>query len=247
MPGIRRILAGPARLCRAPAAAHVQPVCERLPVHGRDDRGSGQRSTVFPVTGTRCCRIQPRCARRPTSSPATDASPTPAASSPARAAPVRRRRRPRAPEGVRRRVALPRPPRPHGGRGPAELRQEAHRPGASSRRSWRRCWRAATSTTPRSPGASPRTGATSTQWGADRIERRLLELGVDRHLIARGGRRGRARRARGGVRAAGAPLPGPAGDAARPRPRARVPRPQGLRPRVGLRRPAPPRGRIVEY
>ena len=53
------------------------------------------------------------------------------------------------------------------------------------------------------------------QWGADRIERRLQELGVDRDLIAAALGDGRARRARSRVRAARAPLPG-----SRPRRRA---------------------------
>ena len=81
------------------------------------------------------------------------------------------------------------------------------------------------------------------QWGADRIERRLLELGVDRHLIQAAVGEGEHDELAAACELLARRFPAPAGDAARPRAGARLPRAQGLRPRVGARRPAPPRAR----
>src|SRR5438093_13026765 len=39
--------AGPARVCRRPAGAHVPPACERLPCTGRHDPDSTGLCTVF--------------------------------------------------------------------------------------------------------------------------------------------------------------------------------------------------------
>ena len=149
---------------------------------------------------------------------------------------------PRAPEGVRRRVALPRPPRPHRGRGPARTSSRKRVDPAFVEEVVAALLEGGYVDDAAFARRFAEDRRNLDQWGADRIERRLLELGVDRAADpGRAARRGRARRARGRVRAARAPLPGPAGDAARPRAGARLPRPQGLRPRVGARRPAPPR------
>ena len=82
-------------------------------------------------------------------------------------------------------------------------------------------------------------------WGAERIERKLLSLGIDRELIAAAiGEQDHTGELEAALRAARPPLPGPAADAARARPRARHARPQGLRARARIRRPAAPRGRL---
>ena len=81
-------------------------------------------------------------------------------------------------------------------------------------------------------------------WGAERIERRLREVGrrSGRHR-GRGRRAGPRPRARRRARAPAPPLPRPAGHAARLRARARDARAQGLRARAGARRDPSPRGR----
>ena len=74
-------------------------------------------------------------------------------------------------------------------------------------------------------------------WGAERIERRLLAVGVDpRADRGRARRAGRGRGARGRPRRPAPALRAAAGPRPRPRPRARPARAQGLRARARLRR-----------
>ena len=74
-------------------------------------------------------------------------------------------------------------------------------------------------------------------WGAERIERRLLAVGVEPDADRGRARRARQRRgARGGARRPAPALRAAPGARPRPRPRARPARPQGLRARPRLRR-----------
>ena len=104
-----------------------------------------------------------------------------------------------------------------------------------------RTW--ATSTTRATPSASPRTAARSTRWGAERIERRLLAVGVDA-----GAHRRRARRAGAGEELEAALAVLRRRFARRRSTTATATarwdaRPQGLRARAGLRRGAGVRAR----
>ena len=93
-------------------------------------------------------------------------------------------------------------------------RRAARPASASSRRRSTRwsasCASRATSTTPRFAQRFAEDRRRLDGWGAERIERRLRALGVERELIAAAvGEQDRGRRARGGGRAAAPPLPEP--------------------------------------